>query len=154
MVRGLEGATFLLVSAIGCMEMLKNTKLFSYAIHAQVPTERADPVILRSLCMHDYLTGEPINDYDLRDYKEKWGHEYLMFHRQDLHKTLLETATGEEGDGYPCELFTNHKVEDVDAEAGWVKFTNGKEIVADLIVGSDGIRVIDSSVPFAHVLAC
>ena len=100
-----------------------------------------DPVILRSLCLHDYESGEPINDYDLSDYKEKWGHEYLMFHRQDMHRTLLKTAVGMEGDGPPCKLYVNHRVESVDAEDGRVVFTNGRIIEADLIVGSDGIRV-------------
>lgn len=91
--------------------------------------------------MHDYESGKPINDYNLKDYKEKWGYDYLMFHRQDLHRTLLETAIGEEGQGTPCQLFVNHRVSEIDAETGHVKFLNGQEIDADLIVGSDGIRV-------------
>ena len=98
------------------------------------------PVILKSLCMHDYETGEPINDYDLSDYKEKWGHEYYMFHRQDMHKGLLKAATSEEGEGPPARLFVDHRAEHVDPESGRVKFTSGREIQADLVIGSDGIR--------------
>lgn len=121
--------------------ILRSFRLPSAKYDTQVPIERMAPVILRSLCMHDYATGEPINDYDLSDYKEKWGHEYYMFHRQDMHKTLLEYATSEEGEGFPVQLFVNHRVQDLDCEAGRVRFTNGKEITADLVVGADGIRV-------------
>ena len=32
------------------------------------------PVILQNLIMHDWETGEPINTYDLHDYKERWGY--------------------------------------------------------------------------------
>ena len=103
--------------------------------------EKAAPVVLDSLCMHDFTTGGVINEYDLSDYKEKWGYEYLMFHRQDLHRTLLETAIGEAGEGPPCKLFVNHRVSELDSQSGRVKFTNGQEVVADLIVGSDGVRV-------------
>lgn len=113
----------------------------SLAVTLQVPISEMDPVVLKSLCMHDYATGEPINDYDLSDYESKWKHPYLMFHRQDMHRTLLSTAIGQAGDGPPCKLFVNHRVQHGDAEAGRVSFTNGIEIVADLVVGADGIRV-------------
>ena len=106
----------------------------------QIGVADMHPVVLKSLCMHDYETGEPINDYDLSDYKEKWGHEYYMFHRQDMHKGLLKAATSEEGEGPPARLYVNHRAAEVDPESGRVKFTNGREIQADLIIGSDGIR--------------
>ena len=108
---------------------------------AQVPIDEMEPVVLKSLCMHDYETGEPINDYDLRDYKEKWGHEYYMFHRQDMHRGMLKAATGEDGEGIPAKLFVNHQASECDPIAGTVKFANGKEIKADLIIGADGVRV-------------
>lgn len=95
--------------------------------------------------MHDYESGEAINDYDLSDYKEKWGYEYYMFHRQDMHKTLLETACGERGEGPPAQLFVNHKAAEIDAEAGTITFENGKTITVDLIVGADGVRVSSHS---------
>jgi len=48
----------------------------------------------------------------------------------------------EEGDGIPVKLFVNHRVADLDCEEGRVRFTNGVEVVADLVVGADGIRSV------------
>lgn len=119
----------------------------------QVPIDEMQPVILRSLCMHDYESGEAINDYDLSDYKEKWGYEYYMFHRQDMHKTLLETACGERGDGPPAQLFVNHKAAEIDVEAGKITFENGKTVTVDLIIGADGVRVNIEAYPRPGVKA-
>jgi salicylate hydroxylase len=91
--------------------------------------------------MHDYETGETINDYDLSDYKEKWGYEYYMFHRQDMHATLLKTACGEQGVGPAAQLFVNHKASSIDVEDGRITFENGKTVHVDLIIGADGVRV-------------
>lgn len=35
---------------------------------------------------------------------------YYMFHRQDMHKMLMDTATQEQGTGTPVKLVVNHKV--------------------------------------------
>jgi salicylate hydroxylase len=64
-----------------------------------------------------------------------------MFHRQDMHATLLQTATSEQGQGPACTVVVDHVCKSVDYENGEVTFTNGKTIRADLIVGADGIRV-------------
>lgn len=114
------------------------------SILLKVPLEDMKPVILRSLCMHDYESGEAINDYDLSDYKEKWGYEYYMFHRQDMHKTLLQTACGEQGEGPPAHLFVNHKAAEIDVDTGRITFENGKTVIVDLIIGADGVRVSTS----------
>lgn len=39
----------------------------------KVNIELGDPVILKKLISRDWKTGDPINVYDLADYKEKWG---------------------------------------------------------------------------------
>ena len=63
-----------------------------------------------------------------------------MFHRQDMHKMLLEAATSPEGKGTPCEVVVDHICESVDTDAGIIHFANGEKVKADLIIGADGIR--------------
>lgn len=40
----------------------------------KVNIELGDPVLLKKLISRDWKTGEPINVYDLGDYKERWGY--------------------------------------------------------------------------------
>lgn len=103
---------------------------------------KAKPVLLKNLIRHNWKTGETVGVYDLGDYKAKFGHPYYNFHRVDIHNVLKEYAISEEGDGLPCELFLNHKAISVDYENGVVKFENGTEITADLIIAADGIRTL------------
>ncbi|KAL1658529.1 hypothetical protein GGF50DRAFT_108483 [Schizophyllum commune] len=103
-----------------------------------VPAGR--PVILEHLTMRDWKTSEPLAIYNLGDYKKKWGNVYNMFHRQDMHAMLLESAMSEEGEGEPVKILVDYICDDVDVEAGIAKFRNGKEVKADIIIGADGIR--------------
>ncbi|CAK5262676.1 unnamed protein product [Mycena citricolor] len=98
------------------------------------------PIVLMNLVMRQWETGRVQNDYKLEKYEEEWGNVYNMFHRQDMHATLLKTATSVEGKGTPCTVVVDHVCETVDPEAGTVTFKNGVTVSADLIIGSDGIR--------------
>lgn len=75
-----------------------------------VDVEKGDPVILKQLINRDWKTGEPTNVFSLEDYREKWGFEYYMFHRQYMHAMLKESALQEDGEGEPVKLCVNHKV--------------------------------------------
>ncbi|CAK5275813.1 unnamed protein product [Mycena citricolor] len=100
------------------------------------------PIVLMNLVMRQWETGRIQNDYKLEKYEEEWGNVYNMFHRQDMHATLLKTATSLEGKGTPCTVVVDHVCESVDPEAGTVTFKNGVTVSADLIIGSDGIRSV------------
>jgi salicylate hydroxylase len=76
----------------------------------KVDVAKGDPVILKQLINRDWKTGEPISEYSLEDYEERWGHVYNMFHRQDMHAMLKDTALEEAGEGSPAKLIVNHKV--------------------------------------------
>ncbi|TVY79972.1 FAD-dependent urate hydroxylase [Fusarium oxysporum f. sp. cubense] len=104
----------------------------------KVNIEIGDPVILRKLISRDWKTGEPISVYDLKDYKERWGYVYYMFHRQYMHRMLMDSALGE-GEGPPAQLIVNHQATNVDVESGEVTFANGKKVKHDVIIGADGI---------------
>ncbi|KIY64241.1 FAD/NAD(P)-binding domain-containing protein [Cylindrobasidium torrendii FP15055 ss-10] len=100
------------------------------------------PVVLMKLVMHDWETGEILNQYDLENYEEQWGNVYNMFHRQDMHAGLLRAATSPDGLGTPATVVVDHVCESVDYEKGTVTFQNGRTTIADLIIGSDGIRSV------------
>ncbi|RYP14194.1 hypothetical protein DL765_006555 [Monosporascus sp. GIB2] len=105
----------------------------------KVNIELGDPVLLKQLISRDWKTGEPINVYDLADYKEKWGYVYNMFHRQYMHAMLKDSAIGDHGEGIPANLVVNHKCSDVNMETGEITFTNGQKVKHDVVIGADGI---------------
>ena len=71
--------------------------------------------------------------------------DYNNFHRIDIHKELLKSAFEAPGEGPKCELKVNFKAIEVNAEEGVVRFENGAEVSADIIVAADGIRVREES---------
>ncbi|KAJ5995869.1 hypothetical protein N7481_002846 [Penicillium waksmanii] len=105
-----------------------------------VDVKAAKPVILKQLIMHSWSDGEVQSTYPLGDYKSKFGTDYNNFHRIDIHKELIKSAFEEPGEGPPCVLKVNHKAVEVSAEDGKIKFENGVETTADIIVAADGIR--------------
>ena len=128
-----------------------------------VDVAKGDPVILKKLINRDWKTGEPVSEYSLEDYEERWGHVYNMFHRQYMHAILKEAALSEEGEGSPARLEVNHKVRSesvhgtrynynnadsymqcrtIDLEANTITFDNGVSAKHDLVVGADGIGSI------------
>ncbi|KAK7037213.1 hypothetical protein VNI00_011204 [Paramarasmius palmivorus] len=74
----------------------------------------------------------------MENYKEVWGYEADMVHRQDLHKMLLTAATSPEGEGELVEVNADYICEHVDTEEGTATFANGETIKADMIIGADG----------------
>jgi len=121
-----------------------------------VDIEKGDGVILLQLINRDWNTGEPVSVVDLHDYKEKyvlldffevtvqltahrWGNYYYMFHRQYMHRMLMECATQERGEGTPVVLKVNHKCTSIDTSSGDITFENGVTAHHDLVLGCDGI---------------
>lgn len=66
------------------------------------------------LVMRDWETGNILNQYNLDNYEKDWGNVYNMFHRQDMHATLLKAATSSEGKGTPCTVKIDHMYEPLD----------------------------------------
>jgi salicylate hydroxylase len=58
--------------------------------------------------MREWETGKVQKVYKMDKYEEEWGNHYYMFHRQDMHATLLKTATAKEGKGTPCKIVIDH----------------------------------------------
>lgn len=76
----------------------------------EIDVAKGDPVILKQLINRDWKTGEPVSEYSLDDYEERWGHVYNMFHRQYMHAMLKDAALDDEGKGKAAKLVVNHKV--------------------------------------------
>jgi len=76
----------------------------------EIDVAKGDPVILKQLINRDWKTGEPVSEYSLDDYEERWGYVYNMFHRQYMHAMLKDSALDEEGKGKAAKLVVNHKV--------------------------------------------
>lgn len=107
-----------------------------------VDIKAAKPVILRSLIMHDWSSGQVTSTYDLGDYRARFGTDYNNFHRIDIHNLLKQTAIQEVGKGSPCKLQTWHKAVEIDPEVGSILFENGSKVTADAVICADGIRSV------------
>jgi salicylate hydroxylase len=75
------------------------------------------------------------------DCEEVYGAKCWMFHRVDLHKGLLELATGKNGEGNPAKVKLESAAVDIDCMEGLVKFEDGTEVKKDLIIIADGVHV-------------
>ncbi|KAM0715807.1 hypothetical protein Q7P37_008321 [Cladosporium fusiforme] len=104
-----------------------------------IDVAKGDPVVLKKLINRDWRTGEPVSEYSLDDYEERWGYVYNMFHRQYMHAMLKDAALEEEGEGPQAKLLVNHKCKTIDLAANKITFDNGVTAQHDLIIGADGI---------------
>ena len=66
------------------------------------------PVTLQKYIRRDWETGLVSGQYNLDDYEATWGSTHYLFHRQDMHKCLLNTAISERGKGIPCKFVIDH----------------------------------------------
>ncbi|KAJ4375344.1 hypothetical protein N0V83_002430 [Neocucurbitaria cava] len=114
-----------------------------------VDVAKGNPVVLKKLINRDWKTGEPVSVYDLNDYEKRWGYVYNMFHRQNMHAMLKDTAT-QEGEGTPAKLLVNHACTSIDLEQGIIFFKNGVTAQHDLIVGADGIGSVVRTIIGIH----
>jgi len=95
--------------------------------------------------IHDWKTGKIMADVSTGDYNSRFGHNYYMCYRADLHKALLERALAPSDNvgssGHPALLKQDHRCVAANAEEGTCTFSNGVTIRADLVIGADGIHV-------------
>lgn len=74
---------------------------------------------------------------DFKEANKVWQHPWQLVHRVRLHDALKRAAISEAG----AVLHLRKRVATVDAESVTIKFEDGEEAKADLIIGADGIYV-------------
>lgn len=97
---------------------------------------RADePLIMRT---REFSTGDVLVDIDRRNTREELGAPYLQMHRADLHALMVDALLALD----PDAVQLNKRFESVRAESGRYElfFTDGDSVVADLVVGADGLK--------------
>jgi 2-polyprenyl-6-methoxyphenol hydroxylase-like FAD-dependent oxidoreductase len=108
------------------MQVLRRLGIAEQVIAAGLPLERAE--------IHDARSGL-LQSIDLADAQRRFGEPTVAIHRRRLHKILLaELAVG--------RVFTNAACESILVKDGWpaARFTNGRVVMPDLIIGADGQR--------------
>lgn len=99
-----------------------------------------------------YDTGELLHEIKLGDdHAQKHGHPYYQIHRVDLHAALLAAVQQLDPDavhlGYRAVAVSEN------SQGATVRFDQGEEVHADLLVGADGIKsvirqhVVDAAPP-------
>ena len=93
----------------------------------------------KRLVLKDAFSGEELTALDLgKEYEERYGAPYIVLHRSDLHKVLLEAC-----EANPLvSLYTDTEIKSVEKTADGVYLVNqhGDKIKGKAIIGADGIR--------------
>ena len=93
----------------------------------------------KRLVLKDAFSGEELTALDLgKEYEERYGAPYIVLHRSDLHKVLLEAC-----EASPLvSLYTDTEIKSVEKTADGVYLVNqhGDKIKGKAIIGADGIR--------------
>ncbi|WP_227937426.1 FAD-dependent monooxygenase [Alkalihalobacillus deserti] len=96
-------------------------------------------VFPKRLVLKDVYTAEELTTLDLGDeFKERYGFPYIVLHRTDLHRVLLEAC-----EKNPLvELVTDQHIETVEETAEGVVVTNarGEKMVGKALIGADGLK--------------
>ncbi|PVI02414.1 FAD/NAD(P)-binding domain-containing protein [Periconia macrospinosa] len=89
--------------------------------------------------------GDVLSTTDLQDFERIFGAPYLVVHRADLLRVLLEEARL-----MGTEIFTDAPVQQINFDTPSVRTKNGREYVADVIIGADGEHSICRQALFGH----
>jgi len=101
-------------------------------------------VFPESLVYMDALSGDQITSVDLgQPFLDRYKHPYIVLHRGDLHRVLLEACNGQPS----ILLETDSRVEAIDDLGDRVvcRTDRGTEYTADAVVGADGLRSVARS---------
>ncbi|WP_217376964.1 FAD-dependent oxidoreductase [Paenarthrobacter ureafaciens] len=92
----------------------------------------------KHLVFRDAVTGEELTRQSLKgEFEERYGAPYVVIHRSDLHRVLLE---GCEAGG--VKLVNDVLVESVETVGGKgiVRTASGENYKADVVIGADGLK--------------
>ncbi len=96
-------------------------------------------VFPKRLVLKDVYTAEELTALDLGDeFKERYGFPYIVLHRSDLHRVLLEACQKNP----LVDLVTDQHIETVEETSEGVVVTNarGEKMVGKALIGADGLK--------------
>ncbi|GAB2703858.1 FAD-dependent monooxygenase [Nocardia thraciensis] len=113
-------------------------------------------VVPRRIVLRDALSGESLTALDLgADFEDRYGGPYVVTHRSDLHRILLDAARAA-----GVELHTDCEADTVTESGGGVitTLTSGERLHSDIVIGADGLNsrlrstvCADTPVPSGYV---
>ncbi|OLO27898.1 3-hydroxybenzoate 6-hydroxylase [Alkalihalophilus pseudofirmus] len=96
-------------------------------------------VFPKRLVLKDVYTAEELSVLDLGDeFKERYGFPYIVLHRSDLHRVLLEACQKNP----LINLVTDQHIDSVEETSEGVVVTNakGEKLVGKALIGADGLK--------------
>ncbi|KAF1808143.1 FAD/NAD(P)-binding domain-containing protein [Eremomyces bilateralis CBS 781.70] len=105
-------------------------------------------VICAGISVHESASAKQVIEIDTSDAKSKYGYQWYLVHRVDLHNELKLLALAPRQGNLIPELHLSSKVESIDPEAGAVTLQNGDTHYADLVIGADGVYSVSREAVF------
>lgn len=96
-------------------------------------------VFPKRLVLKDVYTGEELTALDLgEEFQERYGQPYIVMHRSDLHRVLLEACQKSN----KITLFNDQAIQSADENESGVLVTNqrGETFAAEALIGADGLK--------------
>ncbi|WP_209123600.1 FAD-dependent monooxygenase [Alkalihalobacillus sp. BA299] len=96
-------------------------------------------VFPKRLVLKDVYTAEELSVLDLgNEFKERYGFPYIVLHRSDLHRVLLEACQKNP----LVNLVTDQHIETVEetSDGVVVKNARGEKLVGKALIGADGLK--------------
>jgi salicylate hydroxylase len=113
----------------------------THLLHQFGVLDRIRPLAVtpRSLCIRRARDGAALSQLPLARAEKRWGAPYLVVHRADLHRILVERVAEER----LVELYTDTGAIDYQLDGAGVRLKTTRDTFAGcLLIGADGLRSI------------
>jgi salicylate hydroxylase len=101
----------------------------------------AQSILPRACILFDALTGDELTRIpDERALRARFGHPYIVIHRVDLHRVLLDACRATEGIALEPSASVNGYAQRADGVT--VTTEDGREIEGAALIGADGLRSV------------
>lgn len=100
---------------------------------------KAAGVLPAGMKMLDAMDGHIITQMDLRDMEKRYGYPYMVIHRSDLHRILMEAAVKAGATlhhSHDCVKYENT------ADGARAIFANGDDAEAPIVIAADGLHSV------------
>ncbi|KAL0942872.1 salicylate hydroxylase [Colletotrichum truncatum] len=95
-------------------------------------------VAIDGVQLRRYANGEPLHPLSEKSYQEQYGDPWMVVHRADFHAVMWD-----ECEALGVDLCLDLDVESIDFENNTVWLEDGDDISGDVVIGSDGMSVLN-----------